>query len=65
MEVIKSVASERAYYLKTYLEGKMYTTRESAEKHLPVQIKNADAIIDTCKNMYSIGEWDLFDLNDM
>ncbi len=50
LEIIKSVASERAYYLKTYLDGNMYTTKEAAEKHLPIQIKNAEAIIETCKN---------------
>jgi hypothetical protein len=31
------------------LEGDMYTTKEAAEQHLPVQIKNAEAIIDACK----------------
>lgn len=56
LEVIKGIASERAYYLKTYLEGKMYTTDEAAVKHLPVQIENADAIIGACKNLYSVGE---------
>lgn len=57
LDTIKSVASERAYYLKTYLEGKMYTTKEAAIEHLPVQIKNAEEIINTCKNLYSIGDW--------
>ena len=50
LEIIKGVASERAYYLKTYLEGNMYTTKEAAVEHLPIQIKNAEAIIETCKN---------------
>lgn len=58
LEIVKSVANERAFYLKTYLEGKMYTTKEAAIEHLPVQIKNAEAIIETCKNFYSISECD-------
>lgn len=59
LEITKSVASERAYYLKTYLEGKMYTTKEAAIKHLPVQIKNAEAIIEACKNLYSTEDWNM------
>lgn len=59
LDTIKSVASERAYYLKTYLEGKMYTTKEAAVEHLPVQIANAEAIINVCKYLYSMedGVW--------
>ena len=56
LEVIKGIANERAYYLKTYLEGKMYTTEEAAIKHLPVQIENANAIVCACKNLYSVGD---------
>ena len=50
LEHIKYVAAERALYLKTYLEGNMYTTKETAIKHIPVQIENAQAIINACKN---------------
>lgn len=49
LENIQSISKERATYLKCYLEGDMYTTKEAAEQHLPVQIKNAEAIIDACK----------------
>lgn len=43
-------ASENATYLKSYLEGSMYTTREAAEEHVDVQIKNVDKILDSCKD---------------
>lgn len=45
----KSVAKERATYIKTYLEGKMWKDEESARKNLQPQINNAQAIIDICK----------------
>ena len=44
----RRVAKERALYLKTYLEGDMYTTKEAAIQHIPVQIKNAEAILEAC-----------------
>lgn len=45
----KSVAKERATYIKTYLEGKMWKDEGSARKNLQPQINNAQAIIDVCK----------------
>lgn len=48
LENVKAISKERAIYLKTYLEGDMYTTKEAAIEHLPVQIKNAQRIIDVC-----------------
>ena len=48
LENIKLISKERAFYLKTYLEGDMYTTKEAAIKHLPAQIRNAQTIIDVC-----------------
>ena len=51
LERAVDISEERALYLKTYLEGKMYTTKEAAIKHIPVQIKNAEAILDACKNV--------------
>lgn len=48
LENVKAISKERALYLKTYLEGDMYTTKEAAIEHLPVQIKNAQKIIDVC-----------------
>ena len=48
LERIKSIAKERATYLKCYLEGEMYSSKETAEKHVNVQIENAKAIIDAC-----------------
>lgn len=52
LEFVSRVARERALYLKTYLEGDMYTTKEAAIKHIPVQIKNAQEIIDVCNGKY-------------
>ena len=45
----KFVANERAGYLKRYLEGTMYSSREVAEQYVDIQIENAEAIIDACK----------------
>ena len=39
-----------AGYLKSYLEGKMWTSRESAEENVPIQIQNAEIIINACEN---------------
>lgn len=49
LENIKCISKERAFYLKTFLEGKMYTTEEEAIRHIPIQINHAEAIIDACK----------------
>ena len=48
LEHANYIAKERAIYLRTYLEGNMYTTKEAAIQHIPVQIKNAQRIIDVC-----------------
>lgn len=45
----KSIAIERATYLKIYLEGKMWKDEESAKKNVQPQIENAQAIIDAYK----------------
>ena len=49
LEMVKSISKERAFYLKTYLEGNMWKDEESARKNLQPQIDNAKAIIDACK----------------
>ena len=36
---------EKAHYLKSYLEGKMYKNEESARANVGCQIKNAESII--------------------
>ena len=48
LELVSRVTKERALYLKTYLEGDMYTTKEAAIEDIPIQIKNAQRIIDVC-----------------
>lgn len=49
LNMVKSVASERAGYLKSYLNGEMWLTEEAARANLEPQILNAQAIIDACK----------------
>lgn len=44
-----AVSREKASYLKTYLEGGMYTSKEAEEKNKPAQVKNAETIINICK----------------
>ena len=44
-----SVSREKAGYLKTYLEGRMYTSKEAEEQNKPAQIRNAETIINVCK----------------
>lgn len=51
LDRVRFVANERATYLKTYLEGKMWKDEESAKKNLQPQIENAQAIIDACKSI--------------
>lgn len=46
---VKSVAYERATYLKCYLDGKMYSDEQIAKSYVEVQRENAQAIIDVCK----------------
>ena len=51
LDQARFIANERAFYLKTYLEGKMWKDEESAKKNVQPQIENAQAIIDACKNI--------------
>ncbi len=44
-----AVSKEKAGYLKIYLEGKMYTSKEAEEQNKPAQIKNAETIINVCR----------------
>lgn len=43
------VSNERAFYLESFLQGKMYKTREEAEEHVPLQITHAQKIRDVTK----------------
>lgn len=49
---IADFAYERATWLKTYLEGKMFTSEEAAREHLPMQVTNANDIIEKCKERW-------------
>lgn len=44
------ISKERASFLVRYLKGEMYTTEEAAKEHAPVQLNNAQSIIDACEN---------------
>lgn len=44
------VSEENAGYLKTYCEGKMYTTEEEAKKCAPLQARNAGRILEVCRD---------------
>ena len=48
LEMCEATAKERAIYLKSYLKGEMYTSKEAAEKHVDLQIDHAQTIIDSC-----------------
>lgn len=48
--ITKSIAQERAFYLKTYLSGEMWLTEEAAKANVQPQINNAQAILDACNN---------------
>ena len=50
LESVCRQSKEFAGYLKTYLEGNMYPTKEAAIEHLPMQIKNAEYIIKWCND---------------
>lgn len=50
-ENVISISKERSLYLKTYLEGNMYTTEEAAIEHLPIQIKHAEEILNQCRSI--------------
>lgn len=42
------IIRERALYLKTYIEGDMYTTEETAKECAPLQAGHAQKIINIC-----------------
>lgn len=48
LQFAKQVSWERALYLKTYLEGGMYTTKEAELEALPLQIGHAEKIMEVC-----------------
>lgn len=50
LDRVKSIAYDRASYLKTYLSGDMWATEEATRENLQPQINNAQAIIDACKS---------------
>lgn len=51
------VSWERALYLKTYLEGGMYTTKEAEEAARPLQIGHAEKIMELCNKNISDEVW--------
>lgn len=48
LQFAKQVSWERAMYLKTYLEGGMYTTKKAEIEALPLQIGHAEKIMEVC-----------------
>lgn len=50
-DACKNLAYERATYIKSYLEGKMFNTEEEARKHIDAQIGHAQTIIDISKKV--------------
>lgn len=50
LEKARHVAYERAIYLKSYLNGDMWSTEEDAKKNIQPQIDNAQAIIEICND---------------
>lgn len=46
-----AVAEERAGYLKSYIEGKMYSDEETAIDCRYIQVGNAEAIIHACQSV--------------
>ena len=48
LEHARCISKENAWFIKTYLEGKMWKDEESAKANLQPQIDNAQAIIDAC-----------------
>lgn len=57
LEYAKDVSWERALYLKTYLKGGMYTTKEAEIEALPLQIGHAEKIMEVCNKNISVGDW--------
>ena len=56
LERAQDIAWERALYLKTYLNGGMYATKEAEIAALPLQIGHAEKIMEVCGT--NIGECD-------
>lgn len=54
LQFAKQVSWERALYLKTYLEGGMYTTKEAEIEARPLQVGHAEKIMEMCGK--NIGE---------
>ena len=45
------ISYERAKYLETYLQGKMYRSAEEAKDHVDIQIGHAQTIKDVCEQI--------------
>ena len=48
LKYAKDVSWERAMYLKTYLKGGMYTTKEAEIEALPIHVGHAEKIMEVC-----------------
>lgn len=48
LEYAKDISWERALYLRTYLSGGMYTTKEAEIEALPIHVGHAEKIIKVC-----------------
>ena len=53
----KDIAWERALYLKTYLKGGMYATKEAEIEALPIHIGHAEKIMKVCSMNVSEDVW--------
>lgn len=57
LEYAKDVSWERALYLKTYLSGGMYATKEAEIEARPIHIGHAEKIMEVCNTNISEGDW--------
>lgn len=57
LEYAKDISWERALYLKTYLSGGMFTTKEAEIAALPLQIRHAEKIMEVCNTNISEDVW--------
>lgn len=48
-EIAVNIAHEKAHYLKSYLEGKLWKSEKSARANVDAQITNAKSIIHSCQ----------------
>ena len=48
LEYANGIAWERALYLRIYLKGGMYTTKEAEAEALPIHIGHAEKIMEVC-----------------